>query len=434
MPRLARSLRGWRGFSCQSVTASLSSRAEDAEAVGLADGHRLDRDGHVGAPAAVLLDEGPVVHLVDVVAGQDEHDVGARLVDGVEVGGHRIGRAAIPLAGTAASHVRLQDADAAELRSRSHGRPAPMWSLSERGAYCVRTMTLVSPELTQLESVKSMMRYLPPKGTAGLARTPDRSERRSPSPPARTTANVRLTSRCYTAARPASCRHSSRRIDGPAGVLRPGGAGTHRPSRASVACSEPRPSTSRGRLPHERWSPCWCSCCSSPWTASFRRERQRKARTAWQPSARDSSAQSAPCGARTGRSSAWNGAASSRPSPRADHPPARAQHRRRDAARERLERIHERLATARSAPRPRVARAPRPTGRQRADRPALRHHVHALHERSRRPQAKADRLERRIERLRRTRQARVHGAGAARVEARRRPVSTPKPSSAVRSA
>jgi murein DD-endopeptidase MepM/ murein hydrolase activator NlpD len=92
---------------------------------------------------------------------------------------------------------------------------------------------------------------------------------------------------------------------------------------------------------------------------------------------------------------------------------------RRDAARERLERIHERLATAR-AHRDRELRVhPSPTGRQRADRPALRHHVHELHERSQRPQAKADRLERRIDRLRRTRQTRVHGAGAARVEARR---------------
>ena len=46
-----------------------------------------------------------------------------------------------------------------------------MWSFSERGLYCVRTITSVMPELTQLLSVKSMMRYLPPKGTAGLART-----------------------------------------------------------------------------------------------------------------------------------------------------------------------------------------------------------------------------------------------------------------------
>src|SRR3954463_4815317 len=43
-------------------------------------------------------------------------------------------------------------------------------------------------EFTQFDSVKSMIRYLPPKGTAGFARTDDRIERRSPSPPARITA------------------------------------------------------------------------------------------------------------------------------------------------------------------------------------------------------------------------------------------------------
>src|SRR3954454_24437954 len=79
------------------------------------------------------------------------------------------------------------------LRSRSHGRPSPMWSLSERGLYCVRTTTLSISELTQFDSVKSMIRYLPPKGTAGLARTDERIGRRSPSPPARMTAIVRFT-------------------------------------------------------------------------------------------------------------------------------------------------------------------------------------------------------------------------------------------------
>src|SRR6476646_9210370 len=79
------------------------------------------------------------------------------------------------------------------LRSRSHGRPRPMWSFSERGLYWVRTTTLSMSELTQFDSVKSMIRYLPPKGTAGLARTDERIERRSPSPPARITAIVRFT-------------------------------------------------------------------------------------------------------------------------------------------------------------------------------------------------------------------------------------------------
>src|SRR5665811_575019 len=67
-----------------------------------------------------------------------------------------------------------------------------MWSLSERGLYCVRTTTLSMSELTQLLSAKSMIRYLPPNGTAGLARFSERIERRAPSPPARITARVRF--------------------------------------------------------------------------------------------------------------------------------------------------------------------------------------------------------------------------------------------------
>src|SRR5579884_1771175 len=41
------------------------------------------------------------------------------------------------------------------------------------------------PELTQLLRVKSMMRYLPPNGTAGLARSRESTLSRSPCPPAR---------------------------------------------------------------------------------------------------------------------------------------------------------------------------------------------------------------------------------------------------------
>ena len=82
------------------------------------------------------------------------------------------------------------------LRSRSHGRPRPMWSFSERGLYWVRTTTSSMSELTQFDSVKSMIRYLPPNGTAGLARSRDRIDRRSPSPPARITAIVRFIGPC----------------------------------------------------------------------------------------------------------------------------------------------------------------------------------------------------------------------------------------------
>jgi hypothetical protein len=67
-----------------------------------------------------------------------------------------------------------------------------MWSIRERGAYCVKIPTSVSPEFTALLSAKSMIRYFPPNGTPGFARTCDRMLRRSPSPPARMSVRVVL--------------------------------------------------------------------------------------------------------------------------------------------------------------------------------------------------------------------------------------------------
>src|SRR5262249_23607903 len=65
-----------------------------------------------------------------------------------------------------------------------------MCSFNEWGRYWVRIITSAMPELTQLESVKSMIRYFPAKGTAGFARLSVRTPRREPSPPARMTARV----------------------------------------------------------------------------------------------------------------------------------------------------------------------------------------------------------------------------------------------------
>ena len=42
------------------------------------------------------------------------------------------------------------------------------------------------PELTKFERTMSMMRYRPPKGTAGFARSSVSGKRRRPSPPAST--------------------------------------------------------------------------------------------------------------------------------------------------------------------------------------------------------------------------------------------------------
>jgi len=68
--------------------------------------------------------------------------------------------AAIPLGHSAACDVR---AGASGRRPGCGQVPRPAhaeWSLRERGLYWVRTTTLSMSELTQLESAKSMIRYL----------------------------------------------------------------------------------------------------------------------------------------------------------------------------------------------------------------------------------------------------------------------------------
>src|SRR5437016_5496420 len=54
------------------------------------------------------------------------------------------------------------------------------------------TATSAIPEFTQLLRAKSMIRYLPANGTAGLARFCERRLNRSPWPPARITASTLL--------------------------------------------------------------------------------------------------------------------------------------------------------------------------------------------------------------------------------------------------
>ena len=72
-----------------------------------------DGDRHVGAVAAVGGHERLVVHLVDVVAGEDEDRVGRVVLDDVDVAQDRVGRAAVPLGDAAARDVRLEQLDAA---------------------------------------------------------------------------------------------------------------------------------------------------------------------------------------------------------------------------------------------------------------------------------------------------------------------------------
>src|SRR5437867_10133499 len=61
-----------------------------------------------------------------------------------------------------------------------------MWRSRLWLLYWVRTAILRTPALTRLERQKSISRYVPPNGTAGLARSSVRGISRLPSPPART--------------------------------------------------------------------------------------------------------------------------------------------------------------------------------------------------------------------------------------------------------
>src|SRR5713226_1694416 len=99
-----------------------------------------------------------------------------------------------------------------------------MCSSSEWGRYWVTIITSTIPELTQLESVKSMILYFPAKGTAGLARRSVRTPRRDPSPPARITARVFM-----GVGSPADCARALVQRGVLGGRMAPGEVGPHAP-------------------------------------------------------------------------------------------------------------------------------------------------------------------------------------------------------------
>src|SRR5919108_2749546 len=69
-------------------------------------------------------------------------------------------------------------------------QPREMCVLSESDLYCVSTFMRRTPELAKFERTKSMIRYLPPNGTAGFARSWVSGASLLPSPPARIIAGV----------------------------------------------------------------------------------------------------------------------------------------------------------------------------------------------------------------------------------------------------
>ena len=86
---------------------------EDPHPGRLREGHAPDGDGHVRALPAMGGHERRVVHLVDVVAGEDEDVVRVVVLDDVEVLEDGVGGAAVPLGDPAAGDVGLEHLHAA---------------------------------------------------------------------------------------------------------------------------------------------------------------------------------------------------------------------------------------------------------------------------------------------------------------------------------
>ena len=110
----------------------------------------------------MLLQHGLVVHLIDVIAGEDDDITRIVTFDDVDVLIHGVRGAEIPFV--------LGDALAAgsisklSLRSgRKKFQPRCRWRIRLCALYCVATAMRRMPEFTRWTSAKSMMRSLPPK-------------------------------------------------------------------------------------------------------------------------------------------------------------------------------------------------------------------------------------------------------------------------------
>jgi hypothetical protein len=69
-------------------------------------------------------------------------------------------------------------------------QPSRRCFISECDLYCGNTRTRRRPECKQFDKAKSTIRYRPPNGTAGLARSDVRGCSREPTPPAKTKVTV----------------------------------------------------------------------------------------------------------------------------------------------------------------------------------------------------------------------------------------------------
>jgi hypothetical protein len=181
--RLVRHTWGILGLLKEGGDAIGGIHSHDTEAGGLQAWNFETADSHVRAGLDMLPQHQFVIHLVDMVAGENDNVLRAVARDDVYVLKDRIGGPDIPLC-LGGALARRQYIEA--FISLRKFQPCCMWRIKLCALYWVATLMWRMPELSAFESAKSMIRDLPPKNTAGFARLSVSSINREPRPPAST--------------------------------------------------------------------------------------------------------------------------------------------------------------------------------------------------------------------------------------------------------
>ena len=111
------------GLLLEADDATLFVDDHDAEGTGLLKGHFHAGDGQVRSLLVVGLDEGGVVHPVDVIGGENEHLLGAAPFQQEQVLADGVGRARVP--GGAGPHLRWDDRDVLAALGTEDGPAVP---------------------------------------------------------------------------------------------------------------------------------------------------------------------------------------------------------------------------------------------------------------------------------------------------------------------
>ena len=174
---------GLAGFSIKTGDAPVLVHAHDTKPA-----RRLQRniyacDCHVCGFLHVIGQQFAVVHFINVITAQDQHVFRIMDCEGYRYSGYTA--SAVPWYQVSSMRC-CAGSSSTNSSNRPSRKPHPCWIWLIRlcALYCVATPIRRMPELTQLERGKSIMRNLPPKGTAGLARQSVSCRRRLPRPPA----------------------------------------------------------------------------------------------------------------------------------------------------------------------------------------------------------------------------------------------------------